>query len=105
MWSHHDDSKYVYHQQQYLKEFAIRFKENCSFLSSDDKAIPVGEPAHPISAGVCAHNASLGPSSGAKIGALDHDWKIAGVISSVYLFTEIFDTITSSFLVVPQMSH
>ena len=56
MRSHHDDSKYVYHQQQYLKEFAIRFKENCSFISSDDKAvIPVGEPAHPISTGVCAH--------------------------------------------------
>ena len=31
MRPHHDDSKYVYHQQQYLKEFAIRFKENCSF--------------------------------------------------------------------------
>ena len=61
------------------------------------RLLPVGEPAHPIYTGVHAHNASLGPSSGAKIGALDHDWKIAGVISSVNLFTEIPDTITSSF--------
>ena len=58
--SQHED---VYHQQLYAKEFAIRFKDYCSLISSDDKAlIPVGEPGNPISTGVRAHNASLGPA-------------------------------------------
>ena len=77
------------------------FKDNCSFISSDDKAlIPVGEPGQVITTGVRAHNASLGPSdhSGAVIGALDHDWKVAGIVS-VNLFTEIPVSATSSFFV------
>ena len=44
MRSQHEDAEYVYHHQLYAKEFAIRFKDYCSFISSDDKAlIPVGE--------------------------------------------------------------
>ena len=70
-------------------------KDNCSFISSDDKAlIPVGEPGHAITTGVRVHNASLGPSdhSGAP------NWKAAGVVS-VNLFTKIPESATSSFFV------
>ena len=92
MRSQHEDAKYVYHQQLYAKEFAIRFKDYCSFMSSDDKAlIPVGEPGNPISTGVRVHNASLG------LGTLDHDWKIAGIISSVNLFSDIPESTSTSF--------
>ena len=99
MRSHHADSKYIFLQQRYLKEFAVMFKDNCSFISSDDKAlIPVGEPGHAISTGVHTHNASLGPldRSGVVIGALDHNWKVAGIVSSVNLFTEIPESSISS---------
>ena len=49
----HADRKYVYHQQCYVKEFAAQFKQNCKFVSADDKAkIPIGEPHHTVSTGV-----------------------------------------------------
>ena len=100
MRAHHEDAKYVFHQQRYFKEFAVKFKENCVFVSSDDKAlVPVGEPNHAISTGVRAHNASLVPSnpSGPVLASLDHDWKIAGIVTSVNFFAEIPDSGTSSF--------
>ena len=99
MRSQHEDAKYVYHQQLYAKEFAICFKDFCSFISSDDKVlISVGEPGNPISMGVHCHNASLGPGqSGTFLGTLDHDWKITGIISSVNLFTDILELTSTSF--------
>lgn len=100
MRSQHEDAKYVFHQQRYFKEFAVKYSKHCTFVSGDDKAlIPVGEPGHAISTGVRAHNASLCPSNpdGPVIAALDHDWKIGGVVSLVNFFAEIPDSGTSSF--------
>ena len=95
----HVDSKYVYHQQRYLKEFATWFNRNCKFISADDKAvIPIGEPHHAVSTGVRAHNQSLGPANiETCIEALDHDWKVAGAVASVNLFCEIPDIRTTFF--------
>ena len=91
MRGNHDDSKYVFHQQRYFREFAVRYNTHTTLISADDKAvIPIGEPEHAISTGVRAHNSSLGPSDpNVAISALDHDWKIAGIVPSVNLFVEI----------------
>ena len=57
------DKKNIFFPQRYLSVFAVKFTDNCSFISSNDKAfIPVGEPDHAISIGVSAYNASLAPS-------------------------------------------
>ena len=54
MRSQHEDAKYVYRQQVYVREHAIRFKDHCNFISSDDKAlIPVGEPGNNIFQNFC----------------------------------------------------
>ena len=51
---------------------------------ADDKAvIPVGEPDHAIPSGVRAHIQSLGANDNTVLGALDHDWKLAGIVVSV----------------------
>ena len=62
-WEHSTKIPHIFfHQQRYLKEFAVKSKDNFSFVSSNDKAlIPDGEPNHAISTGVRAHNASLAP--------------------------------------------
>ena len=95
----HDDSKYVFHQQRYIKEFAIRYRDHTILISADDKAVvPIGEPDHAVSTGVRAHNPSLGPSDpNTPITALDHDWKIAGLVPSVNLFVEIPDSAKQTF--------
>ena len=95
----HADSKYVYHQQRYVKEFAAQFKQNCKFVSADDKAmIPIGEPHHAVSTGVRAHNQSLGPADKETcIEALDHDWRVAGAVASINLYCEVPDTPKASF--------
>ena len=68
-------------------------------VSADDKAvILVGEPEHAVSTGVRAHNKSLGASDpNTPITALDHDWKIAGIIPSVNLFVEIPESSKETF--------
>ena len=57
----HADAKYAYHQIQYGKEFAVKFRSHVRMICADDKAmVPVGEPGHPIGTGVRAHNRVLG---------------------------------------------
>ena len=99
LWANHDDAKYVFHQQRYLKEFAIKFRDHCIFVSADDKAvIPVGEPEHAVSTGVKAHCPSLGPANPETvIGALDHDWNIVGIVHSMNLFVDIPKAAEESF--------
>ena len=82
-----------------VKEFAAQFKQNCKFLSADDKAmIPIGEPHHAVSTEVRAHNQSLGPADKETcIDALDHDWTVAGAVASINLCCEVPDTTKASF--------
>lgn len=63
MRAQQEDKKNIFYRQRYLRVFAVKFTDNCSFISSGDKAfIPVGEPDHAISIGVSAYNASLARS-------------------------------------------
>ena len=82
-----------------MKEFGAQFKQNCKFVSADDKVmIPIGEPRHAVSTVARAHNQSLGPSNKETgIEALDLDWKVAGAVASINLYCEVSDTPKASF--------
>ena len=61
MRADHDNSKYLFHQQRYVKEFAVKFQEYINLVRVDDKiVISVGELEQAISTGICTHNPSLG---------------------------------------------
>ena len=98
MRSDHPDSKYVFTIFQYLKELAIKFRDSVIMVCADYKAvIPVGEPDHAVSSGVRADNRSLGVNYNTILGALDHDWKLAGIVAPVNLFNEIPEESNESF--------
>ena len=86
----HPDARYVAVILQYVKHFAVAFKQHTLLLSVDDKAIvPVGEPGDPISTGVRGHHRSLVCSGGPTLAALDHDFHLHGIVPSVALAIEI----------------
>ena len=86
----HPDSKYAAVQYKYLKHFAVKFKEHSLMICLDDKAnVPVGEPGKPQATGVRGHNRSLAPVDGPILGALDHDFHLAGIIPSVAFILDI----------------
>ena len=98
MRNEHVDSKYGYTIFKYLKEFCVQHRENTKLFFVDDKAvIPVGEPSNPVSTNVRRHNKSLVAASGPTLAALDHDWKVAGLVASVALSCEIPESTSDSF--------
>ena len=57
MRSYHPDSKYGFTIFLYLKELAVKFRDNVIMVCADNKVvIPVGEPDHAALSGVRAHN-------------------------------------------------
>ena len=93
----HPYAKYVATQWKYLKQFCVTNKEDVRLFCLDDKAIvPVGEPNHPVSTGVRAHNRVLAPID-MPIQALDHDFHIAGLVPSVALSCNIPNNPDDSF--------
>ena len=85
---------------QYLKELAVKFHDKVVMVCADDKAvIPVGEPDHAVSSGVRAHNWSLRANDNTVLGALDHNWKLAGIVISINLFNEIPEESNKSFFI------
>ena len=63
----------------------------------DNKAtVPVGESTNAISMNVRSHNKSLG-SKILPLCALDHDWKLGGLVPSVSLICEIPETKKETF--------
>ena len=83
---------------KYLKGFTVTFRENAILTFLDDKTtVPVGEPLHAVSINVRTHKRSLGVEN-VVIEALDHDWKVCGLVSSVTLVCDIPDAIKSSFI-------
>jgi hypothetical protein len=96
----HPDARYVAVVLQYVKRFAVKFKDIVCLFSVDDKAIvPVGEPECPISTGVRGHHRSLVCASpgGPVLSALDHDFHLFGVVPSVALSIEIPESPNDSF--------
>ena len=93
----HLDSHYCAVLFSMLKEFACQMREYSSFQCMDDKAIiHLGEPGHPVSTGVRAHNS--GPVGGCmKVVALDHDFHVGGIIPSVCFMNDIPENPKDSF--------
>ena len=72
-------------------------KDLSRIIFLDDKGVvPVGNPGLPVSTNVRRHNKSLGASSGI-LTASDHDWHVAGIVSSVLLCPDIPDNVGESF--------
>ena len=89
MRADHPDSKYAYIYYTYLKEFAVKFKNNTTLAYMDDKAtVPIGEPLKAISMSVHGHNKLLGAVDGC-IRAFDPDQKLSGLIPSVLQICDI----------------
>ena len=73
-----------------MKGFSVQNKSLVRMISVDDKAIiPVGEPRFPVSAGARGHNRSLMSVDGPQNCALDHDFHVHGIISSVSFIVDI----------------
>ena len=93
----HIDAHYCAAQYKYMREMAVKFKEEVLFLSCDDKAkVMVGEPSLPIASGVRGKR-SIAPTN-ISLSALDHDVNQKGaVVPSVILDIDIPDAKDLSF--------
>ena len=93
----HPDIHYVSALLQYVRNFAVQFRDHLMLVSVDDKAIiPVGEPSCHVSTGVRGHNHSLVPHSGPQLEALDHDFHVHGIVPSVSFFIDIPENASDS---------
>jgi len=82
---------------KYMRQFAIKFRDECTFLCVDDKAkVDFGEPGYAVSTGVRG-NQSIAPVS-STLSALDHDFNSRGsLIPSVALQVDIPASLDDSF--------
>jgi len=84
----HIDAHYGNAIIKYLRSFAVKFRNICSFYSADDKArINIGPPGVFLQSGV-RNRAQLTPV-GTELLALDHDYDGTCLVPSVYLRHEI----------------
>ena len=65
-------------------------------VCADKAVIPVGEPDHAVSSGGQHTIDHLGQMT-TVFGALNHEWKLAGIVASVNLFNEIPEESHESF--------
>lgn len=93
----HVDAHYAAALQKYLKGFAVKYRDNCTLLSVDDKNhIPVGEPGVPI-ATIFRGKKSVTHADVQNVAA-DHDTSAKLKLTpSVTLQVEIPDTIDGDF--------
>lgn len=81
-----DFCRYQFHL---IKAFLCKFRECAIFQSVDDKAIvPIGKLRTVVSTGVRSHHVGLVTGAGQNV-ALDHDYNIAGIVSSVSFIIDI----------------
>ncbi|XP_041378644.1 uncharacterized protein LOC121390784 [Gigantopelta aegis] len=93
----HPDDHFCNAQFRYLKERAIKLKNNCTLMFCDDKAkVPYGEPGSSVSTGVRG-KVSIVPTSTTLV-ALDHDMTKASLTPSVVLDCNIPESIDKSFV-------
>ena len=92
----HVDAHYASALFRYRREFSIRYREYCTFVSMDDKhTIKVGEPEYPV-AGVERGKQVLVTSS-KKLAVADHDFTKFSLTPSVSFIITIPDSILGSF--------
>ena len=93
----HVDDHYAAAIFKYMREYAIKYRDNCTLIFSDDKAkINVGEPGALVSTGVRGKK-TLAPVA-SDLSALDHDMQsLSSLTPSVTMFCDVPVTIESSF--------
>ncbi|XP_070571401.1 uncharacterized protein [Ptychodera flava] len=92
----HEDAHYASAIFRYEKEMAIRFRENATFVTMDDKhKIKVGEPGHPVAAVERGKQVLVG--SGQSFQVSDHDFTKLTLTPSITLRVDIPENIEGSF--------
>ena len=84
----HQDCHYVSAVFKYLKEFAVKFRDNCVMVCMDDKHhCEVGEPGHPVAAVERGKRVIVAEN---KIFAVsDHDFTKFSIVPSVAMIVDI----------------
>ena len=91
----HIDSHYCSALWRYLREFAIKFKEDTTLICADDKhKVPIGESVA-TSTGV-RNKSALTPVDGI-LNSCDHDFTKLSLTPSASLFVDIPNNISDSF--------
>jgi hypothetical protein len=87
----HQDDHYCAAIFKYLRQYAVKFRENVTFLCIDDKAkVDFGEPGVAVTTGVRGAKSIVPVTS--TLGALDHDMQSKGSLTpSVCLEVDIPD--------------
>jgi hypothetical protein len=92
----HIDSYYASAIFQYLKELAIKFKENIWLVFLDNKhCCKIGEPGHPVAA--IEREKQVVVSTNEIFAVSDHDFTKCNLISSVMMICNIPDNIEGLF--------
>ncbi|CAB4041566.1 Hypothetical predicted protein, partial [Paramuricea clavata] len=92
----HVDVHYASSLFRYQKEFAVKFREYCSYISCDDKhTIKVGEPGFPVASAERGKQVLVDMNTKFPVG--DHDFTKFKLIPSVHLDIAIPEDIQGSF--------
>ncbi|CAB4000679.1 Hypothetical predicted protein [Paramuricea clavata] len=92
----HVDVHYASSLFRYQKEFAVKFREYCSYISCDDKhTIKVGEPGFPVASAERGKQVLVDMNTKFQVG--DHDFTKFKFIPSVHLDIAIPEDIQGSF--------
>ena len=88
----HEDAHYASAPFKYVKEMAIRFRDECTFLSVDDKhKVKVGEPGTPLAAVERGRQVLVG--NGQSFQVADHDFSKITLTPSVIFELDIPESI------------
>ena len=91
----HQDDHYAAAVFRYLREYAIKLKENCTLVCIDDKhRLKVGEPGFPVAAAERGRRVLVRAGTTFEVG--DHDFTKFSIIPSVVLVADIPDSIEES---------
>lgn len=91
----HDDAHYAAAQYRYMREYALKLKENCAMLSIDDKhRMKVGEPGFPVAAAERGRRVMVRSGTTFEVG--DHDFTKFSIVPSVVLLIDIPEKIDES---------
>ena len=94
----HEDVHYASALFRYQKEMAIKYRNNATYVSLDDKhKVPVGEPGYPVASVERGKKVLVGTGPGMAFEVGDHDFTRCSLTPSVALFIDISDSIEGSF--------
>ena len=92
----HKDCHYASAINRYVKEFAVKYRDHCTFVSQDDKhTVKIGEPGYPLAAAERGKQVIVGMNETFAVG--DHDFTMFNLTPSVSHIVDIPETMEGSF--------